>query len=455
MLVTGSINTISVKWADKMKSLNTAGDTVHFKHPFLQACGMFLGEMSCMVAFYILKWIRKRKQQRLSEERRRLGDDGGPEDASSESDEQASYNPLVFLPPALCDMTATSVQYIGLSLTYASSFQMLRGAVIIFTGILSVLFLRRQLQWFRWVGILFVIGGLVTVGTTDILFPPPPKNGTDVNATSAISDPRYYRSFGGDRLIMGERAVSAAVDDDDAHSTTEIMIGDILIISAQVIVATQMVYEEKFISKYNVPALQAVGWEGTFGFLTLSTLLIPMYFIPVGDAFSGNPRGVLEDAYDGLFQLAHNPQLAGAFSLTVVSIAFFNFAGISVTKEMSATTRMVLDSVRTLVIWGVSLGVGWQVFQWLQLVGFVILVIGMCIYNDLLIVPGIKLACYKLGILDRPGSYYDMQQDYSDDDEDEDNNGTAAINNGNDAATATTVFDPRHGTHQTSTENHA
>lgn len=35
-------------------------------------------------------------------------------------------------------MTATSVQYIGLTLTYASSFQMLRGAVIIFTGELAV-----------------------------------------------------------------------------------------------------------------------------------------------------------------------------------------------------------------------------------------------------------------------------------------------------------------------------
>ena len=52
---------------------------------------------------------------------------------------------------------------------------------------------------------------------------------------------------------------------------------------------------------------------------------------------------------------------------------------------MSATTRMVLDSVRTLVIWGVSLGVGWQKFQYLQLIGFIILVSGMCVYNDLLI----------------------------------------------------------------------
>ena len=55
----------------------------------------------------------------------------------------------------------------------------------------------------------------------------------------------------------------------------------------------------------------------------------------------------------------------------------------SVTKEMSATTRMVLDSVRTLVIWGVSLAIGWQAFHALQLLGFAVLVSGMCVYNDL------------------------------------------------------------------------
>ena len=33
----------------------------------------------------------------------------------------------------------------------------------------------------------------------------------------------------------------------------------------------------------------------------------------------------------------------------LISIAFFNFFGISVTKDMSAAHRMVLDSLRTLV----------------------------------------------------------------------------------------------------------
>jgi len=58
--------------------------------------------------------------------------------------------------------------------------------------------------------------------------------------------------------------------------------------------------------------------------------------------------------------------LAGALILTVISIAFFNYAGVSITRELAATDRKVLDSLRTLVIWAVSLAVGWQAFFWMQ-----------------------------------------------------------------------------------------
>jgi len=54
------------------------------------------------------------------------------------------------------------------------------------------------------------------------------------------------------------------------------------------------------------------------------------------------------------------------FSGNIISIAYFNFSGISVAKEISATTRMVLDSVRTFFIWTFSLAVGWQTFNPLQ-----------------------------------------------------------------------------------------
>jgi len=391
MLLFGSFNTLSVKWADTMTSESVDGTKRPFNHPFLQATGMFLGEMLCMLAFWVTRWRANRQPA------------GSSYPPLSEENAPKKFNPLVFLPPALCDMTATSVQYIGLTLTYASSFQMLRGAVIIFTGILSTIFLKRKLAWFKWAGMVWVIGGLVTVGVSDMLNQKD-CNPSDHNTTESAFHPKFN--------LMSAPISLATSEPSCKNDTTNIFVGDLLIFCSQVIVASQMVYEEKFITKYNVPALQAVGWEGTFGFTTLALLLIPFSFIYVGPEFGNNPRHVLEDAYDGVFQLAHNPLLALAFTGTVISIAFFNFAGISVTKELSATTRMVLDSVRTLVIWMVSIAVGWQNFYLLQLGGFCILVTGMCLYNDIIILPTARLIGVKLGVIQpEVADYRDLTED--------------------------------------------
>ncbi|XP_048004805.1 uncharacterized protein LOC125240776 isoform X1 [Leguminivora glycinivorella] len=169
----------------------------------------------------------------------------------------------------------------------------------------------------------------------------------------------------------------------ETKGPNSLITGDLLIIVAQVITSCQMVYEEKYVRGLNIPPLQAVGWEGVFGFSVLSALLVVFYWTPAPPHFGHNARGTVEDAVDGLVQIGNNPVLLVAILGTIVSIAFFNFAGISVTKEMSATTRMVLDSVRTLVIWMVSLAVRWQVFHWPHLLGFAVLIYGMAEYNAL------------------------------------------------------------------------
>ncbi|KAM9420645.1 solute carrier family 35 member F6-like isoform 1-T1 [Salvelinus alpinus] len=324
MLTTGSINTLSAKWADMFSAKGCKDSTEHtFNHPFVQAVGMFLGELSCLAVFHML----------LCHDRRR------PEPKMNTGQ---SFNPLLFLPPALCDMTATSIMYVALNMTSASSFQMLRGAVIIFTGLLSVAFLGRRLVASQWTGIFVTILGLVMVGLAD--------------------------------FISGNK--------DDSHKLSEVITGDLLIIMAQVIAAVQMVLEEKFVYKHDVHPLRAVGTEGFFGFFILSLLLIPFFYIPVG-SFSNNPRHVLEDALDAFCQIGHNPMIVLALLGNTVSIAFFNFAGISVTKEISATTRMVLDSLRTVVIWVVSLALGWEQFHGLQVLGFIVLLVGAALYNGL------------------------------------------------------------------------
>lgn len=106
--------------------------------------------------------------------------------------------------------------YIGLNLTFASSFQMIRGAVIIFVALLSVMFLRRRLVAREWIGIVIIVLGLGLVGLADFL----------------------------------------VSNDASKHTKSDIITGDLLILIAQIITAIQMVYEEKFVAGLDIPALQ-------------------------------------------------------------------------------------------------------------------------------------------------------------------------------------------------------
>jgi len=65
----------------------------------------------------------------------------------------------------------------------------------------------------------------------------------------------------------------------------------------------------------------------------------------------------------------------------------FNFFGLSVTRSISATARSTIDTCRTLFIWLVSLGLGWETFKWLQVLGFVLLVYGTGVFNEVVRPP--------------------------------------------------------------------
>lgn len=334
MLVFGSINTITTKTADMVNATGREGFPAHpFTHPYLQGVGMFLGEFSCLIVYYLIRLFTMIRNR------------GSAEQQTSHT----ACNPLLFILPALCDMCATSTVYFGLNFTYASSFQMLRGSVIIFTTLMSIIFLRRRVFKHQWVGVVFVMCGLATVGIADILF-----------------------------------------SDHPDMRTQDIIMGDTLVIIAQLITACQMVVEEKFISG-GIHPLQAVGWEGFWGALVLGSLLYPLSHFNVGERFAPHtPYHTLEDVTDGLLQMKNNPTIIYATLGNMVSIACFNFFGISVTKHMAATTRMVLDSMRTIVIWGYSIGIGWQKFVPLQLAGFAALVIGMAWYNQIFLPKVLK-----------------------------------------------------------------
>lgn len=127
------------RWADKLESENSVGDVQPFNHPFLQACTMFIGESLCLLVFTISHFAKKRKQVLrfitsllwifywLSKVDLIMLQSRSNELAAVVDNPVCSFNPFIFFPPAMLDMLATSTMYVGLNLTYASSFQMLRG----------------------------------------------------------------------------------------------------------------------------------------------------------------------------------------------------------------------------------------------------------------------------------------------------------------------------------------
>jgi hypothetical protein len=74
-------------------------------------------------------------------------------------------------------------------------------------------------------------------------------------------------------------------------------------------------------------------------------------------------------------------------SVPNVTASGFNYFGLSVTRTVSATSRSTIDTCRTLFIWIVSLALNWETFKWLQVVGFVLLVYGTFLFNDIVRPP--------------------------------------------------------------------
>jgi len=85
--------------------------------------------------------------------------------------------------------------------------------------------------------------------------------------------------------------------------------------------------------------------------------------------------------------LVDYPSALACSVFIIISIALFNATGVAITKYASAAQRSTIDTSRTLLIWMVSLGLGWEDFLAWELLGFVFLVIGTLIYNEIVVVP--------------------------------------------------------------------
>jgi hypothetical protein len=89
-----------------------------------------------------------------------------------------------------------------------------------------------------------------------------------------------------------------------------------------------------------VPALLAVGLEGFWG------VVICAVGLPLLALFKDASGAPFDDALAAVREIRGSQQLQVAVGGSIISIAFFNFFGISVTKSLSGAARATIDACR-------------------------------------------------------------------------------------------------------------
>eukprot|EP01105_Mastigella_eilhardi_P000859 TRINITY_DN1103_c0_g1_i1.p1 TRINITY_DN1103_c0_g1~~TRINITY_DN1103_c0_g1_i1.p1 ORF type:complete len:413 (+),score=115.11 TRINITY_DN1103_c0_g1_i1:87-1325(+) len=353
MLITGAVNTLSKKAQNDSTVKGWNGDEHQFTHPWFQTLVMFSGEFLCLAGYFIQMLMARRNAIKKDEPVEKLN-------------LKNIFHPI-FLLPTMLDLLGTTFGGIGLVYCSASVWQMLRGSIIIFTGILSRVFLKRKMLPYRWISMGITLVGLILVGVSGIL--------TDMTASTSGS------SSG------------------DSGFDYSMIFGMLMIIAGQFVGAIQMVLEETFLKGRKFEPMHVVGMEGLLGAIIMATVVLPALYIVPGTQPCSLPYDDYENSVDALMQIFHSWQLVCFVFLYLGSIAFYNFFGLSVTKSLTCVHRTLIDACRTIIVWTSELFIGvfdptfgetWTNWSYIQVAGFLILIAGTILYNGIVKIPGLQ-----------------------------------------------------------------
>ena len=116
-----------------------------------------------------------------------------------------NINPFLLAIPAVCDIIASTLMNIALTMVPASVYQMLRGMIIIITAGMSIIFLKRKLYRHHWWSIIIIFLGVFLVGLAALIFSKKDSTPTKVLGIILLIVSQF---FAGAMLIIEEKLLS-------------------------------------------------------------------------------------------------------------------------------------------------------------------------------------------------------------------------------------------------------
>ena len=373
MFLTGSTNTI----ANKLQQNSTSLGIMYEQHQKFVTFCMFIGESICLLIYiFFTNKNNKTDEDNLNQISKLLtnNDTSNLEETNENNYEKIDNKEIndikkeeakfwYFLIPATFDLFGSSINSISLTYLPPSVYQMFRGAMIIFTVIGSMLILGNKYYRHHLLGIIIVICGL---------------------------------------LIVGLNTIFLKKKDDKKDKKDKPFIGIILVLTSQVFSCMLYISEEKLIIKFNAHPLKVTGTEGCWGIILYIILLFIFYQIRCdhwGDikeylcVENDKHQYRIEDGLFAIRQIFHKGSLTFLVFLYISSIALFNFSGLTVTKYSSASARAIIDTLRTIMVWVFFLTMPFvpkrtkETFSFVQLFGFLLLIFGSLIFNEVIEIP--------------------------------------------------------------------
>lgn len=115
--------------------------------------------------------------------------------------------------------------------------RMTRGALVLWVGVFSVIFLRRHLFLFQWLSLVTVMLGVCVVGLSGTIF-----KEVEPESIPGLQVPKAVTTMKGN-------------GDEELPETVTALLGVLLILFAQLFTAAQFVLEEKVMARYSVEPL--------------------------------------------------------------------------------------------------------------------------------------------------------------------------------------------------------